>query len=115
MRNRFVLGAGAALGVVVMWAGPASASHTHVRVLANGDCVVLAADGAESDIDLSGTGVFEHNPNVDVAPAPGRNHPLHVLVHKGAAGDVQRIEVQGSPGDPCHGPSATGEYVNAQP
>lgn len=38
-----------------------------------------------------------------------------MLVHKGAAGDVQRIEVMGSATDPCWGPAATGEYVNAQP
>ena len=115
MRRRFVVVVGVALGAVVLWGGPASASHTHVRVLANGNCVVLAAEGAESGLDLSGTGVFEHNPNVDVAPTAGRNHPLHVLVHKGAAGDVQRIEVMGSAADPCWGPAATGEYVNARP
>lgn len=115
MRNRFVVGAGTALGAVLLWGGPASATHTHVRVLDNGDCVVLAANGAESHLDLSGTGIFEHNPNVDVAPTAGRNHPLHVLVHKGAAGDVQRLEVMGSAADPCAGSAATGEYVNAQP
>ena len=115
MRHRFVVAAGIALGAVVLWGGPASASHTHVRVLANGDCVILAANGAESELDLSGTGIFDHNPNVDVAPTVDRNHPLHVLVHKGAAGEVQRLEVMGSAADPCWGPGATGQYVNAQP
>lgn len=106
---------GAVAAALVVWSGPAAATHTHVQVLASGDCVVLAGSGAESGVDLSGTGVFGHNPNVDVAPAPGRNHPLHVLVHKGAAGDVQRIEVMGSAGDPCAGPTPTGRYLNAQP
>lgn len=115
MKSKIAVGAGIVLGAALLGAGPASAAHTHVRVLANGDCVVLAADGAESGLDLSDTGVFEHNPNVDVAAAPGRNHPLHVLVHKGAAGDVQRIEVKGSAGDPCWGPAATGQYLNDRP
>ncbi|MGH9152267.1 MAG: hypothetical protein ACRD03_07715 [Acidimicrobiales bacterium] len=115
MAKRFIIGAGVALGAVMAWGGPAAATHTHVRVLDSGDCVVIAANGAENEVDLSGTGVFEHNPNVAVAPAADRNHPLHVLVHRGRAGEVQRIEVMGSAGDPCWGPSATGEYVNAQP
>lgn len=111
-----MVAAGAVLGMLG-WAAPAGATHTHVRVLPGGDCVILAGDGGESDVDLSGTGVFAHNPNVDIAPADGRTHPLHVLVHKGAAGDVQRIEVMGDTNpaggfDPCAGGGATGEYVN---
>ncbi len=40
--------------------------------------------------------VFEHNPNVDITPAPDRMHPLHVLVHKGVPGDSGRYAVHGT-------------------
>ena len=40
--------------------------------------------------------VFEHNPNVDIAPATDRLHPLHVLVHQGVPGDHTRIAVAGT-------------------
>ncbi|MFP5375623.1 MAG: hypothetical protein ACLGIO_02435 [Acidimicrobiia bacterium] len=33
----------------------------------------------------------------------------------GAAGGGRRIEVVGSAGDPCAGPTPTGRYLNAQP
>lgn len=112
MRKGLVLGT-AALGAVVLSAGPAAATHTHVLVLADGSCVILAENGAENEIDLSTGGVYEH-PNVDIAPTVGRNHPLHVLVHKGAAGDRIELQVMGDTNpaggfDPC---AATGNYVN---
>ncbi|MGH9179449.1 MAG: hypothetical protein ACRD0N_12960 [Acidimicrobiales bacterium] len=112
------LGVGVAmLGAVLLSAGPAAATHTHVLVLADGTCVILAENGAENQIDLSTGGVYEHNPNVDIAPTAGRNHPLHVLVHKGAAGDVIDLEVMGDTDpaggfDPC---ATTGDYLNQQP
>ena len=112
MKRKSLVGAAAAAGAVLLLSAPASATHTHVRVLKSGDCVVLADNGAEKDIDLSRGGVYDHNPNVDSSPAGGRNHPLHILVHKGAAGDVQRIEVMGSGTDPCAGSTPTGEYLN---
>ena len=113
MRKGLVLGA-AALGAVVLSAGPAAATHTHVLVLADGSCVVLAEKGAESEIDLSTGGVYDHNPNVDILPTADRNHPLHVLVHKGAAGDQIELQVMGDTNpaggfDPC---AATGSYIN---
>lgn len=112
MKRKSIVGAAAAAGAIFLLSTPASATHTHVRVLKSGDCVVLAENGAEEDIDLSKAGVYGHNPNVDSVPTDGRNHPLHILVHKGAAGDVQRIEVMGSPTDPCAGATPTGDYVN---
>jgi hypothetical protein len=71
---------------------PASASHTHVLLLGNGQCVVLAADGGEKWVELPHADEF----------TPDRRHPLHVNVHLGAPGMRQGehvIFVQGSPGD----------------
>jgi hypothetical protein len=71
---------------------PASASHTHVRLLGNGQCVVLAADSGEAAVQLPHADEF----------APDRRHPLHVNVHLGTAGMRQGehvVWVQGSPGD----------------
>ncbi len=113
MRKGLALGA-TALGALMLSAGPAAATHTHVLVLADGSCVILAENGAENEIDLATGGVYEHNPNVDIQPTANRNHPLHVLVHKGAAGDVIELQVMGDANptgglDPC---VATGDYIN---
>ena len=59
-----------ALGAVVLLAlaaTPALASHSHVRLLGNGQCVVLAESAGEDDVVLP-LAVFDHNPNVDIAP-----------------------------------------------
>lgn len=93
-------------------AGTAAASHTHVIELPSGDCVAIAQHGAEDQVDLSGTGVFDHNPNVDSAPTSERNHPLHILVHKGVPGEHLSIEVLGSATDACAGSEPTGSYLN---
>ena len=74
--------------VVGAWAlaAPALATHTHAKATGQaGTCVLLAQGAAEEAVDLP-AGVFDHNPNVTVAPTAGRNHPLHVLVHTGVAG-----------------------------
>ena len=78
-------------------AGPAQADHTHAKVVGNGQCVILAQDGAEKYVVLPDV-VFANNPNVD-APAGNltRSHPLHVLVHLGVPGENQAIYVLGSP------------------
>lgn len=86
------IGAGLLLALV---ATPALASHTHVMTLGNGRCVLLAANGGEEDVMLP-PAVFDHNPNVDIAPAPDRLHPLHVLVHKGVPGDHNQLAVAGT-------------------
>jgi len=88
--------AGLACAVPLAGAGAAQASHTHAKVVGNGQCVVLAENAGEEDATLPAA-VFQHNPNVTVAPASGRNHPLHVLVHKGTPGESGGYYVLGSP------------------
>jgi hypothetical protein len=89
---RPIIGAGLLLGLAVT---PVLASHTHVMALGNGECVILAANGGEEDVALP-MAVFDHNPNVDIAPVPDRLHPLHVLVHKGVPGDHNQLAVAGT-------------------
>jgi hypothetical protein len=79
----------------VLSAGPALASHQHVMQVGNGQCVILAANGGEDAVELP-LAVFQHNPNVDIAPGPGKLHPLHVLVHQGVPGEHNRIAVAGT-------------------
>ncbi|MQA63365.1 MAG: hypothetical protein GEU86_18160 [Actinophytocola sp.] len=93
LRPRNVMITGALLAF--MWSSatlPASATHTHVAQLGNGQCVVLAENGNEKYVQLPNADEFDEN----------RRHPLHVKVHLGEAGarngeDV--IFVKGSPGD----------------
>ena len=85
-----------AVALLVLGATPALASHTHVMQLGNGQCVLLAANGGEDEVELP-LSVFEHNPNVDIAPGPDRLHPLHVLVHQGVPGEHNAIAVLGTP------------------
>lgn len=74
---------------------PASATHTHVMLVGNGECVVLAEGAGEADVALP-LAVFDHNPNVTIAPTANRMHPLHVLVHKGVPGTNHLMEVAGT-------------------
>ena len=67
-----------------------------MKLVGNGQCVVLAENAGEESVDLP-QAVFEHNPNVTVSPAAGRNHPLHVLVHKRVPGASGEYFVLGSP------------------
>jgi hypothetical protein len=86
-----------ALGAVLLLAlaaTPAFANHSHVKLLGNGLCVVLAEGAGEDEVVLP-LSVFEHNPNVDV-PSTGAAHPLHVLVHRGVPGDNGSYAVYGS-------------------
>jgi hypothetical protein len=97
-------------------AGVARADHTHVLILPNGKCAILAAAGNEKYQILPDV-LFSNNPNVDADDdvgglgnlPPNRRHPLHVLVHLGVPGADGDIAVMGSAADPC---AATGEYVN---
>lgn len=93
--KRLVLPAFAAGLLLALAATPALASHTHVMAIGNGQCVLLAANGGEEDVSLP-MAVFDHNPNVDMAPTVDRLHPLHVLVHKGVPGDHNRLAVAGT-------------------
>jgi hypothetical protein len=93
-----------------------AADHTHVLILPNGKCAILAAAGHEKYQILPSV-LFSNNPNVDADDAAGgldglplnRRHPSHVLVHLGVPGADGDIAVMGSAQDPC---AATGEYVN---
>ena len=65
---------------------PAFATHTHAMATGqDGSCVLLAQGAGEETVNLP-TAVFDSNPNVTTAPTTDRNHPLHVLVHKGVPG-----------------------------
>lgn len=74
-------------------AGVARADHTHVLILPNGSCAILAANGNEKYQILRAV-LFANNPNADADDAAGglenlptnRRHPLHVLVHLGVPG-----------------------------
>jgi len=66
-------------------ASVARADHTHVLILPNGKCAIVAADGNEKYQILPAV-LFSNNPNVDADDAAGgldnlplnRRHPLHV-------------------------------------
>jgi hypothetical protein len=97
-------------------ASVARADHTHVLILPNGSCAILAGEGNEKYLILPDV-LFSNNPNVDADDAAGgldnlplnRRHPLHVLVHLGVPGADGDIVVMGSAADPC---ATTGNYVN---
>ena len=105
----------AALGIVAA-AAPALADHTHVLILPNGKCAILAQNGNEKDLILPSV-LLANNPTADADDAAGgidnlpmnRRHPLHVLVHLGVPGADGHIAVMGSAADPCAG---TEDYVN---
>jgi hypothetical protein len=94
--KRLVTAAVSAAAVLALAATPALATHTHVMSLGNGECVLLAHEAGEEAVVLP-LSVFEHNPNVDIAPTTGRMHPLHVLVHLGQAGEHLELAVAGTP------------------
>jgi hypothetical protein len=114
---RRLLTVGLATVFVLAAAQVARADHTHVLILPNGNCAILAASGKEKYTVLPET-LLANNPNVDADDAAGglenlplnRRHPLHVLVHLGVPGADGDIAVMGSAADPC---AATGNYVNA--
>jgi hypothetical protein len=114
VRRLIVAGVAGVLFLAV--ASVAKADHTHVLILPNGKCAILAASGNEKYKILPDV-LFSNNPNVDADDAAGglenlplnRGHPLHVLAHLGVPGADGDIAVMGSAQDPC---AATGEYVN---
>ena len=113
---RRLLVSGVAAVCLLAGASVARADHTHVLILPNGNCAILAAEGNEKYLILPDV-LFTNNPNVDADDAAGgldglplnRRHPLHVLVHLGVAGADGDIVVMGSGQDLC---AATGNYVN---
>ena len=104
------------VALVLGSAGVARADHTHVLILPNGKCAILAQSGSEKSVILPSV-LFANNPNADADDTAGglenlpmnRRHPLHVLVHLGVPGADGDIAVMGSAEDPC---AATGDYVN---
>ena len=77
MARRLLVIATFGLLALGLMAGPAAATHVHGKVLPSGDCVLLAPDGGEADVQLPGTeGDYAEN----------RRHPLHVKVHLGVPG-----------------------------
>ena len=112
---RRVLVFGMAAVFLLAGANVAKADHTHVLVLPNGNCAILAANGGEKYQILPDV-LFTNNPNADADDAAGlenlpmnRRHPLHVLVHLGVPGADGDIAVMGSDLDPCR---EAGNYVN---
>jgi hypothetical protein len=113
---RSALVSGVAVVIFLAGASVARADHTHVLILPNGNCAILAAAGNEKYQILPDV-LFANNPNVDADDAAGglnglplnRRHPLHVLVHLGVPGADGDVVVMGSAQDPC---AATGNYVN---
>jgi hypothetical protein len=94
------------VAAALVGASPAIADHRHVRVLANGSCVILSKQGNEPFVTLP-----QASFNNTAEPTTTANpHPLHVHVHRGRPGEVGSIAVYGSAQDPC---AASGNYVNA--
>ncbi len=93
--TRFVRAILVAATLLALSGVPVLAAHTHVMSVGNGQCVILAEGAGEADVVLP-LAVFDHNPNVTIAPTAGRMHPLHVLVHKGVPGTNHRMEVSGT-------------------
>lgn len=98
--------AAAAAAVLAVGVAPASADHVHFRVLGNGDCVLLAADGGEQHVVL---------PNAE-GYAENRSHPLHVKVHLGKPGQKSGDVYVAYPASGVLTPEAMdlcgGEFVN---
>ncbi len=93
LRPRHVMITGALFAFA--WASaalPASATHTHVVQLGNGQCVILAENGNEKYVRLPNADEFDED----------RQHPIHVKVHLGEPGTrngEEVIFVKGSTGD----------------
>jgi hypothetical protein len=83
MRGRLILAGPFAVAVVLANAIPALADHTHFRIVGDGECVLLAVDGGEKDVQLPHADDFAAN----------RQHPLHVNVHLGQPGEVGQVYV----------------------
>lgn len=76
MARRLLMLAITVLLALMLLAAPAAATHVHGKTLPNGECVLLAPDGGEQEVQLPGTEDYAEN----------RRHPLHVNVHLGVPG-----------------------------
>jgi hypothetical protein len=103
--RRFSLLASLIASAALAFPGLASATHLHVLITGDGQCVVLAQDGNERWVELP-VASFQNTTEPTTTANP---HPLHVHVHRGEPGQVVAIFVMGSASDPC---AAAGEYLN---
>lgn len=88
--------------------GGAAANHRHSLMTGSGDCVVLAKQGDEPFVQLPDAS-FNNTTEPTTTANP---HPLHVHVHRGAAGEQITIGVYGAATDPCAGGR---NYLNDPP
>jgi hypothetical protein len=106
MRGRLALVAPICLGAALLAPAGAVANHRHSLATGSGDCVVLAKQGGEPFVDLPDAS-FNNTTEPTTTANP---HPLHVHMHRGAAGEQITIGVYGTASDPC---ALEGDYVNA--
>ena len=109
MTRKLVAGTAVATAALAMSAGAAGADHNHVVQTGNGNCVVLAQDGNEKNVELP-----DH---LAGGYSAEKRHPLHVLVHKGTPAEHLTIAVKDSAEDPCASqldPADEHGYVNAR-
>ena len=100
----FFIAAATSLGLPAAAVG----NHLHSVPTGNDSCVVLAQDGGERFLTLPEAS-FQNTTEPTTTANP---HPLHVHVHRGAAGDSLDIGVYGTATDPC---VTAGEYLNLHP
>ena len=108
MSKRAAVSALVCLAGVLAVPGGAVANHRHSLMTGSGDCVVLAKQGGEPSVQLPDAS-FNNTTEPTTTANP---HPLHVHVHRGAAGEQITIGVYGMVSDPCAG---GGSYVNDPP
>jgi hypothetical protein len=108
MRKRAAVSVLVCLAGALAVPGGAAANHRHSLMTGSGDCVVLAKQGREPFVQLPDASF-----NNTTEPTTTLNpHPLHVHVHRGAAGEQISIGVYGAGTDPCAG---VGNYLNDPP
>ena len=107
MRRATVLFTAAVAAALTLPAG-ALGNHVHSVQTGNGACVVFAQSGGERYVTLPDAS-FQNTTEPTTTANP---HPIHVHVHRGAAGEPLEIGVYGTATDPC---LASGEYLNVHP
>jgi hypothetical protein len=108
MRKRAAVSVLVCLAGALAVPGGAAANHRHSLMTGSGDCVVLAKQGGEPYVQLPDASFN----NTTEPPTTANPHPLHVHVHRGAAGEQITIGVYGAASDPCAG---EGNYLNDPP
>jgi hypothetical protein len=108
MRKRATVSVLVCLAGALAVPGGAAANHHHSLMTGSGDCVVLAKQGGEPFVQLPDAS-FNNTTEPTTTANP---HPLHVHVHRGAAGEQITIGVYGTASDPCAGEE---NYLNDPP